>query len=439
MTQTHPHDHTHAHFGEIARQTSSRLALALAITLAFVVIEAIAGYAANSLALLSDAGHNLTDVFALCLSWVAIRLSQRPSSARHTYGFHRAGILAALVNSLTLILMSLWIFYEAYQRLVSPPEVQPVLLVLVGALALAVNLGTALLIRRGSEQDLNLRAAFVHLMGDVFTTAGAILAGVVIFFTGWYWMDALVSILIGGLILWNAWKILRETVDILLESTPRDVDMAAAGGRHARRGGGARRARPARVEHQPEPAHALGAHRHRRPGDQRRGSFAARLERAARPPTTASPTPPCSSSAPTARRAAPTAGDYSRKNRSEPASLVQTCFSGDFFRAAIAVSAAASARAIAPGKYNPPTLKPSIKLPTSASMLRMISSARAPFQAAIPPPTSKALKASRISTETGSAAVRHGWLPLTVCAWLASPGEAELVVLVYDTRANASR
>jgi cobalt-zinc-cadmium efflux system protein len=226
LTHTHPHDHTHSHFGEIARQTSSRLALALAITLAFVVIEAIAGYAANSLALLSDAGHNLTDVFALCLSWVAIRLSQRPSSARHTYGFHRAGILAALVNSLTLILMSLWIFFEAYQRLVTPPEVQPVLLVLVGALALAVNLGTALLIRRGSEQDLNLRAAFVHLMGDVFTTAGAILAGVVIFFTGWYWMDALVSILIGGLILYNAWKILRETVDILLESTPRDVDMA---------------------------------------------------------------------------------------------------------------------------------------------------------------------------------------------------------------------
>ena len=226
MTQTHPHDHTHAHFGEIARQTSSRLAIALAITLAFVVVEAIAGYAANSLALLSDAGHNLTDVFALCLSWVAIRLSQRPSSARHTYGFHRAGILAALINSLTLILMSLWIFYEAYQRLVSPPEVQPVLLVLVGALALAVNLGTALLIRRGSEQDLNLRAAFVHLMGDVFTTAGAILAGVVIFFTGWYWMDALVSILIGGLILWNAWKILRENGGYPARGPRRrDVDM----------------------------------------------------------------------------------------------------------------------------------------------------------------------------------------------------------------------
>jgi cobalt-zinc-cadmium efflux system protein len=217
--------HAHSHFREIARQTSTRLAIALAITLAFVVVEAAAGWYANSLALLSDAGHNLTDVFALTLSWVAIRLSQRPSSSRHTYGFHRAGILVALVNSLTLILISLWIFYEAYQRLVSPPVVQPGVLVVVGALALVVNLGTALLIRRGSDHDLNLRSAFVHLMGDVFSTAGAMLAGIVILFTGWYWLDALVSVLIGGLILWNAWKILRETVDILLEATPRDVDL----------------------------------------------------------------------------------------------------------------------------------------------------------------------------------------------------------------------
>ena len=219
------HTHTHSHFGEIARQTSTRLAIALAITLVFVVEEAAAGWYANSLALFSDAGHNLTDVFALTLSWVAIRLSQRPSSDRHTFGFHRAGILAALINSLTLILMSLWIFYEAYQRLVAPQQVQAGVLVLVGALALAVNLGTALLIRRGSQHDLNIRSAFVHLMGDVFSTAGAMLAGVVMLFTGWNWLDPVVSILIGGLILWNAWKILRETVDILLESTPRDVDM----------------------------------------------------------------------------------------------------------------------------------------------------------------------------------------------------------------------
>ena len=219
------HTHAHSHFGEIARQTSSRLALALVITLIFVAVEAAAGWYANSLALLSDAGHNLTDVFALALSWVAIRLSQRPSSAHHSYGFHRAGILAALVNSLTLVLMSCWIFYEAYQRLVTPPEVQPVIIVVVGALALAVNLSTALMIRGGSEHDLNVRSAFVHLMGDVFSTAGAILAGGIMLFTDWYWLDPLVSILIGGLIMWNAWKILRETVDILLESTPRDVDV----------------------------------------------------------------------------------------------------------------------------------------------------------------------------------------------------------------------
>ncbi len=291
---------------------------------------------------------------------------------------------------------------------------------LVGALALAVNLGTALLIRRGSEQDLNLRAAFVHLMGDVFTTAGAILAGVVIFFTGWYWMDALVSILIGGLILWNAWKILRETVDILLESTPRDVDMEKLVA-DMRGVEGVRGVHDLHVWSINQSLRTLSAHI---VTDDQAISAGAALQRGLNEllaHNTASPTPPCSSSAPTARRAAPMAGDYSRKNRSEPVTLAQTCFCGDFFRTATAVSAAASARAIAPGKYNPPTLKPSIKLPTSASMARMINSARAPFQAAIPPPTSKALKASTISTDTGSAAVRHGWLPLTVCVWLASP------------------
>ncbi len=278
------HTHAHSHFGEIARQTGSRLALALVITLAFVIIEAAAGWYANSLALLSDAGHNLTDVFALALSWVAIRLSQRPSSAHHTYGFHRAGILAALVNSLTLILMSCWIFYEAFQRLVAPPEVQPVIIVVVGVLALVVNLVTALMIRRGSQHDLNVRSAFVHLMGDVFSTAGAILAGGIMLFTDWYWLDPLVSILIGGLIMWSAWKILRETVDILLEFHAAGRGSGTAGCGYARRAGRARCSRSARVEHQPIAAHAFSAYRHRRPGDQRRCALAARVERAPRPP-----------------------------------------------------------------------------------------------------------------------------------------------------------
>lgn len=201
------------------------MVLSLFITLGFVVIEAGAGWYANSLALLSDAGHNLTDVFALGLAWYAIQLSTRPSSARRTYGYHRAGILAALINSITLVLISIWIFSEAYQRFITPPEIQTGILTGVGFLAVLVNLFTAWLIHQGSEHDLNVRGAFVHLMGDVFSTIGATIAGIVIYFTGWNWLDALVSAIIGGLILYNAWGILRETLDILLESTPQDIDM----------------------------------------------------------------------------------------------------------------------------------------------------------------------------------------------------------------------
>lgn len=217
--------HTHSHLREAAIQTTSRLSLSLFLTLAFVGIEASAGYFANSLALLTDAAHNLTDVIALGLSWFAIRLTSQPANARKTYGYHRAGILVALLNSTTLVLISIGIFYEAYHRFMSPPEVESSILIGVGLVAVVVNLVTALLVHRGSESDLNLRSAFVHLMGDVISTVGAVIAGVIIYFTGANWLDPLVSVLIGFLILYNAWGILRETVEILLESTPRDVDL----------------------------------------------------------------------------------------------------------------------------------------------------------------------------------------------------------------------
>ncbi len=203
------------------------MALALLITLVFVVVEAGAGLFANSLALLTDAAHNLTDVLALGLSWYAVRLTLQPSNSQKTYGYHRAGILVALLNSTTLVLISLGIFYDAYRRFLSPPEVKAGIMVGVGLLAVLVNAGTAWLVRRGSEHDLNLRAAFIHLMSDVLSTVGAVIAGVIIYFTRANWLDPLVSVLIGILILYNAWGIVRETVEILLESTPRDLDMDA--------------------------------------------------------------------------------------------------------------------------------------------------------------------------------------------------------------------
>ena len=223
----HRSQHTHSHLREASRQTTRRLSISLFLTLAFVIIEAGAGIFANSLALLTDAAHNLTDVIALGLTWFAVRITAQPANAQKTYGYHRAGILVALLNSTTLVLISLGIFYEAYRRFLAPPEVESGILIGVGLIAVVINLVTALLVHRGSEHDLNLRSAFVHLMGDVLSTVGAVIAGVIIYFTDANWLDPFVSVLIGFLILYNAWGILRDAVDILLEATPRDVNIPA--------------------------------------------------------------------------------------------------------------------------------------------------------------------------------------------------------------------
>ena len=220
MTQPH----THSHLRDVAQQSTKRLSISLFLTLAFVIIEAVAGVFSNSLALLTDAAHNLTDVIALALSWFAIRITTRPANERKTYGYHRVGILVALINSTTLVLISFGIFYEAWYRFISPPEVKSSILIGVGLIAVVINIVTAMLVHKGSDSDLNLRSAFVHLMGDVLSTIGAVIAGAIIYFTGANWLDPLVSVLIGGLILYNAWGILRDAVDILLEAKPRDID-----------------------------------------------------------------------------------------------------------------------------------------------------------------------------------------------------------------------
>lgn len=201
------------------------MALALFITLGFVFIEAAAGVVANSLALLTDAAHNLTDVIALALSWYAVRLTLRPANSDRTFGYHRAGILIALLNSTMLVLIALGIFYEAYQRLLHPQPVEAGLLTVVAAIAFVVNLGTAWLVKPGSAHDLNQRSAFIHLAGDALATLGALTAGILIMLTGWERLDPLISIFIGGLIVWNAWLIIRESIEILLEGSPRDIDV----------------------------------------------------------------------------------------------------------------------------------------------------------------------------------------------------------------------
>lgn len=203
-----------------------RLGLAIVLTLAFVVVEITAGLLAHSLALLTDALHNVTDIAALLLTAFALRLEQRPPHAGKTFGYHRVGILVALVNSTTLGFIAFGIFHEAWQRLLAPPAVDSDVLMGIGTVAFIVNLFTAWLISHGSDEDINLHSAFLHLMGDAVSTLGAVVAGLGIHLTGYNWLDPVVSLLIGLLILWNAWLIIRETVHILLESTPDDIEVS---------------------------------------------------------------------------------------------------------------------------------------------------------------------------------------------------------------------
>jgi cobalt-zinc-cadmium efflux system protein len=207
--------------------TSRRLEIALIVTAVFVLGEIAAGIYSNSLALLSDAAHNFTDALAMALSLYALRLSQRPANNAKTYGYHRAGILAALVNAGTLIGIGALIFYEAIRRIVAPPAVRENIMIVIALVAFAMNVSIAVMLRQSGKRDLNVRTAFVHMAGDALATVGVLAAGIAIAFTGMVVLDPLSSILIGAIIVWSSWSILRETVDILLEGTPRGIDMDA--------------------------------------------------------------------------------------------------------------------------------------------------------------------------------------------------------------------
>jgi cobalt-zinc-cadmium efflux system protein len=213
------HKHTHG----MAKRT---LRLAFFLTIFILAAELIGGFLANSLALLSDAGHVLTDIFALGLAWFALAQADRPANARRTFGYHRVGILTALVNAVTLILVALAILWEAAQRIQHPEPVQPLIMFLSAGIGIAVNLYIGFGLRKEGD-NLNVRAATLHVFGDVGASAGVVVAGIVILLTGWTPADPLLSILIAGLIAIGAWRILRETTDILLESTPRGLNMAA--------------------------------------------------------------------------------------------------------------------------------------------------------------------------------------------------------------------
>jgi len=206
-------------------RTTRILQVSLLVTAAYIGLLVVAGIRAHSLALLSEAGHNLSDFVALLLSLVAVYLHSRPPSATHTYGYHRAGVLAALVNSATLVAISFLIFYEAVRRIQQPQPVQAHVMMWVAAAGVVMNGAIALMLSR-ADRDVNVRSALLHEIGDTLSTAAVIAGGWAILVTGQSWIDPALSFGIGALILWSSSGILRETLNILLEGTPRGMKLA---------------------------------------------------------------------------------------------------------------------------------------------------------------------------------------------------------------------
>jgi cobalt-zinc-cadmium efflux system protein len=211
-----------------ARAERRPLAIAMAITTTFFVVELIGAYISNSLALLADAAHMLTDVAALGLALFALWLASRATSPERTFGYLRVEILAALVNAVSLIVLAIYIFWEAWQRFEEPPEVKSGPLLVVAVAGMLANIASAWVLSRGGghRDNLNTRGAFLHVVGDLLGSVATIAAALIITFTGWYAADPILSVLIGGLVVWGAWTLLKESVDVLLEAAPRGVVIA---------------------------------------------------------------------------------------------------------------------------------------------------------------------------------------------------------------------
>ena len=210
-----------------AGKNKRNLKVVLALTAVYLAAEVAGGLLTQSLALLADAGHMLTDVAGLGLALFAIALAERPATPARTYGYYRAEILAALANAVVLIGISFYILYEAYRRFLHPPEVASRTMLLVAALGLAVNVAGLLILRGGSRDSLNLKGAYFEVLSDLLTSVGVVVAGAVMWSTGWYYADPLISAGIGLFILPRTWRLLREAVGVLLEGTPSDVNLAA--------------------------------------------------------------------------------------------------------------------------------------------------------------------------------------------------------------------
>jgi cobalt-zinc-cadmium efflux system protein len=226
--QAHDHAHAHDHGGAGHRHAPSRFdrafAIAVALNVVFVVVEFAVGLHTGSLALTADAGHNLGDVLALVLAWAGVVLARRQPTPRRTYGMRRFSILAAIANAGILLIAVGAIIVEAIDRLRSPAPIAGGVVSIVAAIGIAVNLGTALAFLRGRHHDLNLRGAFLHMLGDAGASAGVVVAGLLIRTTGQLWIDPVVSLLLAALIMWSTWGLARDSVNLALDAVPAGID-----------------------------------------------------------------------------------------------------------------------------------------------------------------------------------------------------------------------
>jgi cobalt-zinc-cadmium efflux system protein len=219
--------HQGKHHSHDAAESRRRLSLVLVLTASYMIAEVYGGWLTGSLTLLADAGHMLTDVAALTLALVAAWFSTRPATSTKTFGYYRLEILAALINGVALVVISLLIFYEAYRRWGTPPAIRGNLVIIFAAGGLLVNLVSARILHGRHEVDLNIRGVWLHLLGDALGSVAAIAAGAIISLRGWYGADPLFSVLIGLLIVWSSWRLIREATNVLLEGTPAHINLAA--------------------------------------------------------------------------------------------------------------------------------------------------------------------------------------------------------------------
>lgn len=220
----HHHHHEHAH---TPKNYNRAFIIGIVLNTGFVAVEAFYGIFANSLALLADAGHNLSDVLGLVLAWGASILSRRLPTNRHTYGLRRSSILAALFNAIFLLLVTGAIAWEAIQRFYTPSEVAGGVVMSVAAVGIAINTITALMFASGRDRDLNIKGAFLHMAADAIVSLGVVLAGVAIVATGWLWFDPVVSLIIVAVIVFGTWQLLRDSVNLALDGVPAGIELLA--------------------------------------------------------------------------------------------------------------------------------------------------------------------------------------------------------------------